>query len=138
MKTVVVSTLVALGGFASLIGPARGEDTSPAAGPRIRVEPVSFDFGRAAQNKILRKEFSIRNFGNQDLVVESVSTTCGCTAALLDSSVVKPGGTTPLRVSLETRAYRGHVVRSVMVKSNDPRTGLLEVKVEATVEPEKP
>jgi len=107
---------------------------SAAAGPRIRVEPQSFDFGKAAQNKTLRKEFSIRNFGNADLVIESVSTTCGCTAALLDSKVVKPGGTTPLRVSLETRAYKGRVERSVMVRSNDPETNLVEVKVEATVE----
>jgi hypothetical protein len=112
------------------------ENAAPkAAGPRIRVEPSSFDFGRAAQNKTLRKEFSIRNFGNADLVIESVSTTCGCTAALLDNKVVKPGGTAPLRVSLETRAYKGRVKRSVMVRSNDPETELLEVTVEATVGP---
>lgn len=131
-------TLVALIASMTLLGLAHAEDQAGASGPRIRVEPSSFDFGRAAQNKTLRKEFSIRNFGNQDLVIESVSTTCGCTAALMDNKVVKPGGTTPLRVSLETRAYRGRVVRSVMVKSNDPQTGLLELKVEATVEPETP
>jgi len=125
-----------------LAGPVVSQDGDPrseaTAGPRIRVAPESFDFGRAAQNKTLRKEFSIRNFGNEDLVIESVSTTCGCTAALMDSKVVKPGGTTPLRVSLETRAYRGRVLRSVMVRSNDPQAALVEVKVEATVEPEKP
>ncbi len=114
---------------------AQDKNPGGGAGPRIRVEPETFDFGRAAQNKTLHKEFSIRNFGNQDLVIESVSTTCGCTAALMESKVVKPGGTTPLRVSLETRAYKGRVVRSVLVRSNDPQTGLLEVKVEATVEP---
>ncbi|HEY6552862.1 MAG TPA: DUF1573 domain-containing protein [Vicinamibacteria bacterium] len=107
------------------------------AGPRIRVEPASFDFGRAAPNKTLHKEFSIRNFGNADLVIESVSTTCGCTAALMESKVVKPGGTTPLRVSLETRTYKGRVVRSVLLRSNDPHDDLLEDKVEATVEPVK-
>jgi hypothetical protein len=106
-------------------------------GPRIRVEPASFDFGRAAPNKTLHKEFSIRNFGNADLVIESVSTTCGCTAALMESKVIKPGGTTPLRVSLETRTYKGRVVRSVLLRSNDPQDDLLEVKVEAIVEPVK-
>jgi hypothetical protein len=110
---------------------------SVGAGPRIRVEPAAFDFGKAAPNKTLRKEFSIRNFGNEDLVIESVSTTCGCTAALMESKVVKPGGTTPLRVSLETRTYKGRVMRSVLVRSNDPQADLLEVKVEATVEPAK-
>jgi Protein of unknown function (DUF1573) len=124
--------------LALLGSPALGQDKAapgPPTGPRIRVEPSSFDFGKAAQNKTLRKEFSIRNFGNADLVIESVSTTCGCTAALMENKVVKPGGTAPLRVSLETRAYKGRVQRSVMLRSNDPEAELFEIKVEATVEP---
>jgi len=106
-----------------------------AKGPRIVVEPASFDFGKAVQNKTLQKEFSIRNFGNEDLVIENVSTTCGCTAALLSDKVVKPGRTTPLRVSLETRTYSGKVERKVLIRSNDPETTLAEVKVEVTVVP---
>lgn len=102
-------------------------------GPRIAVEPASFDFGRVLQNKVLQKEFSIRNFGTEDLVIEAVSTTCGCTAALLDSKLVKPGGTAPLRVSLETRSATGRLLRSVLIRSNDPVKGPFVVKVEATV-----
>lgn len=123
-----------------LLSPLRAEEgkkAPPAKGPRISVEPTSFDFGKAVPNRTLQKEFSIRNFGSEDLVIESVSTTCGCTAALMDSKLVKPGGTTPLRVSLETRNYSGRVVRSVMVRSNDPVSTLLEVKVEVTVVPPK-
>jgi hypothetical protein len=97
------------------------------------VEPASFDFGRAQQNRKLQKEFSIRNFGDADLEIRDVSTTCGCTAALMDSTTVKPGGTTPLRVSLETRTYRGRLVRSVLVRSNDPERPVLELRVEVEV-----
>jgi hypothetical protein len=104
-------------------------------GPRIRVEPTTFDFGKALPNKTLEKEFSLRNFGNEDLVIENVSTTCGCTAALMDSKVIKPGGTTPLRVSLQTREYSGKVERTILVRSNDPTTALLEIKVQVTVVP---
>ena len=45
------------------------------------MEPPAFDFGEALPDKTLTKEFAIRNFGNQDLVIENVSTSCGCTAA---------------------------------------------------------
>ena len=100
---------------------------------RISVEPASFDFGKAVQNKTLSKEFSIKNYGTEDLVIENVSTTCGCTAALLDSKLVKPGGTVPLRVTLETRSYSGKVERKILIRSNDPATSLLELKVEAMV-----
>ena len=105
----------------------------PANGPRIAVEPPSFDFGKALQNKTLQKEFSIRNYGTEDLTIENVSTTCGCTAALTESKTVKPGGSTPLRVSLQTRNYSGKVVRKVLVRSNDAGKALLEVQVEANV-----
>jgi uncharacterized protein DUF1573 len=126
---------------ALLLVPAGAEDTKKAAaapapegkGPRISVEPQSFDFGKAVQNKTLSKEFSIKNYGTEDLVIENVSTTCGCTAALLDSKVVKPGGSTPLRVTLETRTYSGKVERKILIRSNDPATNVLELKVEAMV-----
>jgi Protein of unknown function (DUF1573) len=104
-------------------------------GPRIAVEPASFDFGKAMQNKTLSKEFSIKNYGNQDLVIENVSTTCGCTVAEGYARRIKPGESTPLRVSLETRAYKGKVERDVLVRSNDAATSLLKVRVEAMVAP---
>jgi hypothetical protein len=125
----VVMTALVLGAAAL---PA-AEDKPAAKGPRISIEPESFDFGRTVQNKTLEKEFTIRNFGSEDLVIENVSTTCGCTVASGYAKTVKPGGKTPLTVRLETRAYTGHLTRSVMVRSNDSATNLVELKVEATV-----
>ena len=130
---------------ACLLVPAGAEDAKKAVvapvldvkGPRISVEPASFDFGKAVQNKTLSKEFSIKNYGTEDLVIENVSTTCGCTAALLDSKVIKPGGTSPLRVTLETRSYSGKVERKILIRSNDAATRVLELKVEAMVGAEK-
>jgi hypothetical protein len=127
--------------------PLRAEEKKPAdkpAGPRISVEPSDpvgkgkgFNFGPALQNKTLSKEFSIKNYGSADLVIENVSTTCGCTAALLESKVVKPGGSTPMRVTLDTRVSSGSIEKTILVRSNDPTTSLLEVKVGATVSAEK-
>jgi hypothetical protein len=104
-------------------------------GPRIAVEPVSFDFGAALQNKTLTKEFVIKNFGSTDLMIESVSTTCGCTVGRLETRTLKPGMAVPLRVSLETRSYSGELQRAVLIRSNDPSKGLLEVRVQAQVQP---
>ena len=57
---------------------ARGRRASPSS-------PSSFDFGNgAAREKTLHKEFTIRNLGDADLVIENVSTTCGCTVAGYD------------------------------------------------------
>jgi hypothetical protein len=99
------------------------------------VEPAFFDFGSALPQKTLTKEFSLRNFGSADLVIESVSTTCGCTVGQLGTRTIKPGISVPLRVSLETRSYSGALQRAVLIRSNDPTKGLLEVKVQANVQP---
>jgi hypothetical protein len=133
MRTKHVALAVSLAVLAA--APAlRGADKTT---PKISVEPASFDFGKALPGKTLEKQFSIRNFGDADLVIEQITTTCGCTAALLEDQhkTLKPGQSGQLRVRLETRDYSGRVVRSVMVRSNDPEKKLLEVKVEATVQP---
>jgi hypothetical protein len=123
-------------GFLTLAGAWAGaeEPKKPAEGPRIGVEPAAFDFGKTVQNKTLSKEFSIKNYGNQDLVIENVSTTCGCTVAEGYARTIKPGGSTPMRVSLETRASRGKIERQILVRSNDAATTILTLTVAATVE----
>lgn len=118
--------------------PAAAPAATSARAPRISVDPTVFDFGKAQQEKTLEKEFTIRNLGNEDLVIESVSTTCGCTVAEGYSKVIKPGGSTPLRVKLQTRTTFGRLSRSVLIKSNDPSGRPLELKVEATVERQQP
>lgn len=111
--------------------PARAQAASPA--PLVRVAPEGFDFGRALPGRTLRKEFTLRNAGDAELVIEGVSTTCGCTAAIAGARRLAPGRSTPLTVTLETRDYSGRVERRVLVRSNDPKTPLLVLKVEATV-----
>jgi hypothetical protein len=117
-------------------GTTRAQEPRPSAspgGPRIVVEPASFDFGQALPGKTLHKEFLIRNHGTEDLAIEGISTTCGCTAALADRQKIRPGASTVLRVSLETRNYPGPVQRLVLVRSNDPTRALFEVKLQVTV-----
>ena len=75
--------------------PSRAEDKDAAA-PRIRVEPEAFDFGKALPGKTLRKEFTLRNFGDAELVIEGVTTTCGCTAAISAKTRLEAGGSTQL------------------------------------------
>jgi hypothetical protein len=106
---------------------------APASGPRISVEPESFDFGKTLQNKLVEKVFVIRNIGSDDLVIERVSTTCGCTVAEGYAKLVKPGQTTTMNVQLQTRTYLNRIERKVLVRSNDATRDPLEIKVQATV-----
>lgn len=130
MKTLALATLAVL-----LTVPAWADTpTVPRPkGPKIVVEPGGFDFGNALQQKTLQKEFLIRNLGSEDLVIEQVSTSCGCTVVEGYSKLVKPGGSTPLRVSLETRRAVGRLLKTVVIRSNDGAKKLYELRLEATV-----
>ena len=142
-RSAILTCCLVLLGTVLLTGPlVRGEQSKPdpaVSGPRIAVDPPSFDFGKVLPQKSVTREFSIRSFGAQDLVIENVSTSCGCTVAdTLAKKVVKPGGSQPLRVTLTTPANPGPITKSVMVRSNDPVRPLLEIKLKATVVAETP
>jgi hypothetical protein len=106
---------------------------SPAAAPRIVVEPASFDFGTIKPAHVVQKEFVLRNNGRADLRIDSLVSSCGCTAVMSDAQTVKPGASTPLRIRLTAPAQAGRLQKSVLVKSNDPAQPTLEVKIEALV-----
>jgi hypothetical protein len=129
------AVVVVLVGAWAAAGGEPGREVSPVSGPRISVEPASFDFGNVLPGKDLVKEFSIRNFGNQDLVIENVATTCGCTVAKGYAKSIKPGARSPLVVTLRPTVSSGRFERSVLIKTNDPVNGRLEVKLLAMVTP---
>jgi hypothetical protein len=119
----------------ALAGAARADaPPSPAAAaPRIVIEPVTFDFGTLRPGGTVEKEFVVRNHGRAELAIESLVTSCGCTAALTDSRTVKPGASTALRIRLVAPDAPGPLRKSVLVKSNDPARPTFEVQIEALV-----
>jgi Protein of unknown function (DUF1573) len=106
---------------------------SPAPAPRIVIEPMRFDFGTLRPGGAVEKEFIVHNHGRAELVIESLVSSCGCTAALTDSKTVKPGASTVLRLRLTAPDDPGRLQKSLLVKSNDPAHGTVELKVEAVV-----
>lgn len=129
MTPVLLAALL-LGGGA----PSPAASPSPAA-PRLSVEPESFDFGATLPGRSLTKEFSLRNVGGAELVIDKLSTSCACTAYLLDEKDrrLAPGRRVTLRVTLTTPRTPGHVAESVRIASNDTSREFWEVRVEATV-----
>ena len=110
---------------------------APAAaqrGPRLEIEPESWDFGRARPAARLVHDFTLRNTGNRVLRIGRIAAACACAAAVSGSTEVPPGADTTLRVRLETRGYRGVLERWLSISSNDSRGArriLVRVYVEA-------
>jgi hypothetical protein len=100
--------------------------------PQIEPETNEFDFGEVVNGVIMEKDLTIRNAGKADLVVETVTTTCGCTTANLDTMTIPSGESATLHIEFDSGAHgpdlTGQIMRQVILISNDPE------KPEATVE----
>jgi hypothetical protein len=101
--------------------------------PHLALDPESWDFGRTLRNRVIEKQFTLKNLGDADLVIQKISTTCGCAAALLSEKTLAPGKSAILRVTFDTRAFDGRVERKVLLRSNDRLHDPLEIKLQATV-----
>ncbi|HND89627.1 MAG TPA: DUF1573 domain-containing protein, partial [Saprospiraceae bacterium] len=63
------------------------------------------DFGEIPQGRPVKFVFRYRNTSDAPLTLETVRTTCGCTAAEWTEGPVPPGGTGD--ISVEYDAYQG-------------------------------
>ncbi len=107
---------------------------SQARGPRVEFKEESWNFGRIKQGEVVAHEFVFKNTGSDVLVVKNVTTSCGCTAALVSEREILPGKEGKLSVSFDSRGYAGRVIKYVYFESNDPRNPRKELKIEVEVE----
>jgi len=104
--------------------------------PRIKVTPAFMDLGDVTKEGF-NYTFTVRNTGSRELVIERVSTSCGCTSASIDKERLEPGEETGLHVTFNPKLMdeeiRGKVSRIIFIRSNDPENPELEVKITANV-----
>ena len=102
-------------------------------GPRISFTTDHHDFGNVLQGKTVEYTFGFENKGTEDLLIKEVTTSCGCTAALVSSSTVKPGEKGEITVSYDSQGRAGAVSRTITVVSNDLVEPVKELTITATV-----
>ena len=102
-------------------------------GPRISFTTDHHDFGNVLQGKTVEYTFRFENKGTEDLLIKEVTTSCGCTAALVSSNTVKPGEKGEITVSYDSQGRAGAVSRTITVVSNDLVEPVKELTITATV-----
>lgn len=107
--------------------------------PRLAVETARVDLGDVVNGEIVAREVAVQNTGEADLVIEAVSTSCGCTQATLSPARIPPGGSGTLRIELDSGAHgpalTGAFMRQVFIASNDPQQAETMVEVIANILP---
>jgi len=88
--------------------------------PAISVDRPSYEVTIREAGEVVRHVFTIRNNGNQSLLIADVRPSCVCTTASPGKAEVPPGESVALSVSIDTTGFEGLVARTVTVSSNDP------------------
>ena len=121
-------------------------DLAPANAPRIEISEVNRDLGSVSQKQgVVTTDFEFKNAGKSDLIINKLSSSCGCTSgAIIYSDVtgpkftmeghgqenpkdwevaIKAGDEAVLRVYYDPSVHpdlEGAVTRTISIMSNDP------------------
>jgi hypothetical protein len=137
MKCGIGSVLFALVFGSSCLIPGAGfKPTSP--DPVLWIDSIQHDFGTVSGQETVEHVFTVRNTGAQELNIQRVQTSCGCTAAVLGNQILKPNEATPLKITFDPRGRKGRQARMVWIYSNDPKSPRKQVIVIAAIEPPQP
>ncbi|MEO8231526.1 MAG: DUF1573 domain-containing protein [Ignavibacteriota bacterium] len=89
-------------------------------GPKVGVQQLDHDFGDVNEGDIVKHTYVISNNGGDLLKILDVRASCGCTAAKPEMNELKPGESTNLLVSFNSKGRKGPQIKNVTVVTNDP------------------
>lgn len=99
--------------------------------PTLVVEKTEMDAGEISKGVAAHYTFKYRNTGDAPLHIEARSN-CGCAVARYDP-VLQPGQEGTLEADVKTDTFRGRIVKTVSVKSDDPARPVVLLRLIASV-----
>jgi hypothetical protein len=110
--------------------------------PEIALPESEVDIGSVVNGEIRNFESVVQNAGEGDLIIETVSTSCGCTTAEVTPATIPSGEQGTLTVRFDSGAHgpeeTGSVTRQVFIRSNDPDQSEITFSFTADILPPPP
>ena len=103
------------------------------SGSKIVVTDETFDFGEVEEGIIVSHKFTIINRGSENLEIQKVKASCGCTAAEPLKNILAPFDSTTIEVKFNTKNRTGKQKKYVYVFSNDKETPQLRLSFTADI-----
>jgi hypothetical protein len=96
--------------------------------PEIQFEEDSHDFGKVIEGEVVSYSFKFTNTGKSDLLITSVSTSCGCTATKYSKDPIPPGKNGYIEVTFDSDSRGGFQHKTVTVLANtQPNTTTISI-----------
>ena len=102
--------------------------------PQMKISEEEWDFGLVKPEEKPIHVFTIKNEGNEDLIIERVWASCGCVQASISPNRILPGKSAELKATFNTVGYEGKLEKIIYIKSNDPEVSEKKIKVKVDIE----
>ena len=90
-----------------------------AAGPAVKFSEMSYDFGTFSEEKgKVTHIFSFTNTGTEDVILQDVKTSCGCTTPNWTKTPIAPGKKGEVEVTFNSTGRPGNFAKTITVTSN--------------------
>lgn len=139
MNSKGILSLILISIFLAGCHPGQKEISSVKSGPQkngelaeISFMEYEYDFGKITEGEKVAHIFTFENKGPGDLVIESASTSCGCTVPKYNKSPIPPGKGGNLEVVFDSNGRSGIQTKTISVRSNS-KTEVVILKIRAEV-----
>ncbi len=97
--------------------------------PILEFEETEHDFGKIIEGEIVTYGFKFKNTGKTDLLISTVSTSCGCTASEYPKHPIKKNKEGIIKITFNSKGRTGFQRKSAVVLANtQPNRTVLRIK----------
>lgn len=132
----IIGTIFLAGCTTVPVAPPNPQETLPSA---IKITPAAFDFGNIPQQGGLASTtFTIKNTSTETLIMNRLSTSCGCTTATMDMADLTPNETRTMHVTFDPMTHpdqTGPIERVIYLQTSDPNQPEIQIDLTGNVIP---
>lgn len=85
---------------------------------KITVDNPSVDFGRVSQDSLLKADITVKNTGDADLYIFSLTSDCTCTKSDVSSRFARPGEELTIHIEIDTKNKYGRNIARTTFEAN--------------------
>jgi len=98
------------------------------------LDPNLWDFGSIKKDQIVSHDFQVKNNLSRKLIINGVTTSCGCTASAAKKNILAPQESTQISVEFNSKGYKGETSQFVYVNTDDPDNSVIKFTIKAFVQ----
>lgn len=96
---------------------------------RIIVDNPTIDFGRVSQDSLLKADITVKNTGNADLYIFSLTSDCTCTMSDISSRFARPEEELTIHIEIDTKnKYGSNTARTTFEANTEEKIYIIKLQ----------